>query len=71
MSAGGKRKGAGRKPRSIPLEAVTIRIEPEHAERFRTICKAKGKSQAEQFTEFIKRGRIKAQNTHAQPPKVG
>lgn len=54
MTAGGKRKGAGRKPRATPLEAITIRIEPEHAKRFRAICKAKGRSQAQQFTEWVK-----------------
>jgi hypothetical protein len=29
MSAGGKRKGAGRKPRSEPLVALTLRLAPE------------------------------------------
>jgi len=55
MTAGGKRKGAGRKPRSHPREAVTVRLEPEHAEKFRAICKAKGRSQSAQITEWIKR----------------
>jgi len=55
---GGKRKGAGRKPRLEPRKAVTVRLEPEHAEIFRKICDAKGRSQAEQITEWIKRDRI-------------
>ena len=55
---GGKRKGAGRKPRPVAREAVTVRLEPEHAERFRRLCEAKGRSQAEQLTEWIKRARV-------------
>ena len=58
MSHGGKRKGAGRKPRETPLEAITVKIEPELAERFRAICKAKERSQAKQLSEWIKRARI-------------
>jgi hypothetical protein len=54
MSAGGKRKGAGRKPRSKPREAVTVRLEPEHADMFRAICNARGKSQSGQVTDWIK-----------------
>lgn len=55
---GGKREGAGRKPRSEAREALTVRIEPEHAEKFRKLCTAKGRSQAEQITEWIKRARL-------------
>jgi len=58
MSHGGKRKGAGRKPRTTPLEAITVKLEPEHAEKFRAICKAKGRSQSSQITEWIKRAKI-------------
>ncbi len=50
---GGRRKGAGRKPRSEAREAITVRIEPEDAEKFRRLCAAKGRSQAEQITEWI------------------
>jgi len=57
MSHGGKRKGAGRKPRATPLEAITVKIEPEHAEKFRKLCKAKKRSQSGQITEWIKRAR--------------
>jgi hypothetical protein len=55
---GGKRKGAGRKPRETPLEAITVKIEPKHAERFREICATKERSQAQQITEWIKRARL-------------
>ncbi len=57
MSHGGKRKGAGRKPRTPPLEAITVKLEPDHAEKFRAVCKAKGRSQSAQITEWIKRAR--------------
>jgi len=57
MSHGGKRKGAGRKPRPTAKEAITVRIEPEHADKFRKLCTAKGRSQSEQVTEWIKRSR--------------
>jgi hypothetical protein len=55
---GGKRKGAGRKPRSEAREALTVRVEPEYAEKFRKLCTAKGRSQSAQLTEWIKRARI-------------
>ena len=55
---GGKREGAGRKPRSEVREAITVRIAPEHAEKFRSLCEAKGRSQSAQITEWIKRTRI-------------
>lgn len=57
MSHGGKRKGAGRKPRPYPLEAITVKVEPEHAEKFRAICKDKERSQSAQITEWIKKSR--------------
>tara|TARA_R110000744_G_scaffold355099_1_gene461590 strand:+ start:758 stop:934 length:177 start_codon:yes stop_codon:yes gene_type:complete len=53
MTAGGKRKGAGRKPRSIPRATISVKVEPEHAEKFRAICEAANKSQSEQITEWI------------------
>lgn len=67
---GGKRQGAGRKPRSVPRETLTIRIEPEHAEKFRAICKARGNSQSEQLTEFIKRARISDNRKTYRSPKI-
>lgn len=57
MKAGGKRKGAGRKPRDTPRETITVRIEPEHAEIFRAICKGRGVSQSVQIADWIKRER--------------
>jgi len=55
MSHGGKRKGAGRKPRATSRETITVRIEPEHAEKFRAICKAREVSQSVQISDWIKR----------------
>jgi hypothetical protein len=57
MTAGGKRKGAGRKPlppdqRSV---AVTVRLRPQVAARFRAWCIARGISQSEAFSEWVKR----------------
>lgn len=54
MTHGGKRKGAGRKPRAVPLTAITVRLEPEDAERFREICESRDLSQAGQITKWIK-----------------
>ncbi len=51
---GGKRAGAGRKPRTTPLTAITVRIEPEVAEEFKTICKDNGRSQPAQITEWVR-----------------
>jgi len=55
---GGAGRGQGRKPRSTPRTTISVKIEPEHAEKFRAICKARGNSQSEQLTEFIKRARL-------------
>tara|TARA_R110000868_G_scaffold12263_1_gene59162 strand:+ start:823 stop:999 length:177 start_codon:yes stop_codon:yes gene_type:complete len=57
MSAGGKRKGAGRKPRDTPREAITVRLEPEHAAKLRDLCKTRNVSQAAWITDKIKRSR--------------
>ena len=51
---GGKRAGAGRKPRETPRKAVTIRLEPEDAAKFETICRANGRSQPEQLAFWIR-----------------
>jgi hypothetical protein len=59
MTRGGKREGAGRKPRKIPREAITVRLEPEHAAKLRDICKAHNVSQAAWVTEKIKKSRTK------------
>jgi hypothetical protein len=55
---GGKRKGAGRKPRSVARVAITLRVEPEVAERFRLLCEAKERSQSDQFATMVSRARI-------------
>lgn len=55
---GGARKGAGRKPRETPREAITVRLEPQDAAKFKAICEAKGKSQAAQFSEWVKRAKF-------------
>ena len=55
---GGKRLGAGRKPRPVAREALTLRVEPIIAERFRKLCEAKGRSQSEQFTAMVKHARF-------------
>ena len=52
---GGKRKGAGRKPRLVPRQALTIRLEPEDVESFQELCKARGLSQSKMLTAWIKR----------------
>ena len=54
MTAGGKRTGAGRKP--LPLDqravAITMRVRPEVAARFRAWCKARGMSQSKAFSTW-------------------
>ena len=57
MSHGGKRKGAGRKPRATSRETITVRVEPEHAEKFRAICKSRGVSQSVQIADWIKQAK--------------
>ena len=54
---GGSREGAGRKPRDTPREAITVRLEPEHAAKLRDLCKAGNVSQAEWVTDKIKKAR--------------
>jgi len=58
MSAGGKRKGAGRKPRSVPKEVFTIRVEVATAQKFKALCDSNGCSQSAQFTEMVKRAKF-------------
>ncbi len=55
MSAGGKRKGAGRKPLAPDQRAVgvTVRLRPQVAARFRAWCKARGMSQSEAFYAYV------------------
>lgn len=57
MTAGGKRKGAGRPP--LPAEdrpqAVTVRIHPKLVRRFTEWCAAREISQAEAFANWVRR----------------
>lgn len=55
MTAGGKRKGAGRKPLAPDQRpvAVTVRVRPQVATRFRAWCKARGMSQNEAFSAYV------------------
>jgi hypothetical protein len=55
---GGKREGAGRKPRDTPREAITVRLEPQDAAKLRDLCAAKGLSQADWITDKIRRSRV-------------
>ncbi len=55
---GGAREGAGRPPRKEARKALTLRVEPEIAEKFTRLCEAKDRSQSEQFSEMVKRARI-------------
>jgi predicted DNA-binding protein len=50
---GGKRKGAGRKPRSEPLKAVTVRLEPEAVDKLNALCKPTGLSQSKLIAKWI------------------
>lgn len=63
MAQGGKRKGAGRKPRSEPREAITLRVEPATAQKFKRLCEGNGRSQAAQLSEMVKRARLPARNS--------
>lgn len=57
MTAGGKRKGAGRPP--LPsfekAVAVTVRVRPAIAEKFSAWSAAKGVSQAAAFAAWVRR----------------
>ena len=51
---GGKRPGAGRKPRDTPREAITVRLEPQDAAKLRDLCLLRDMSQADWFAEKIR-----------------
>jgi len=57
MTAGGKRKGAGRPP--LPANeqavAVTVRVRPAIAARFAAWCTLRGVSQSRAFSAWVKR----------------
>jgi hypothetical protein len=50
---GGKRIGAGRKPRSEPLKGVTVKLEAEAVDKLNAICKATGLSQSKLVAKWI------------------
>jgi hypothetical protein len=51
---GGAREGAGRKPRTIPRKAITVRLEPQDADRLRELCRAEELSQANWIAKQIR-----------------
>jgi len=53
MSHGGKRKGAGRKPRATPTKSITLRVDPVIAQRFVDLCKLNGLSQSRMFAKLF------------------
>ena len=57
MKHGGKREGAGRKARSTKRVAITLKVEPEIAEKFERLRETAGRSQVAQFSEMVKRAR--------------
>jgi predicted HicB family RNase H-like nuclease len=52
---GGARKGAGRKPRTIPRKSITVRLEPQDADRLRELCRAQELSQANWIAKQIRK----------------
>lgn len=55
---GGARKGAGRKPRTIPRKSITVRLEPEDADRLRELCHSENLSQANWIAKQIRRKKL-------------
>ena len=51
---GGARKGAGRKSRTIPRKAITVRLEPQDADRLRELCQTEELSQVKWITKTIR-----------------
>lgn len=52
---GGARPGAGRPRRDNPRTVVSMRIEPDIAEKFKCIAKENDISQSELFSKWIER----------------
>ena len=50
---GGKRKGAGRKPRQTARKQVNLRLEPETKDKLDRICEAEDISQTEIVTRWV------------------
>ena len=55
---GGPGRGQGRHKRSVPREAITVRLEPQDAAKLRGLCKARGVSQAEWVTGKVRSSRL-------------
>jgi len=53
---GGARAGSGRKPRAVPRVPITVRLEPDDAERLRELCRGAGCSQAEWIARAVNEG---------------
>jgi hypothetical protein len=51
---GGARKGAGRKPRSTPRKAITVKLEPQDATKLRELCQSEQLSQANWVAKQIR-----------------
>lgn len=51
---GGARKGAGRKPRTTPRKAITVKLEPQDANRLRELCQTEELSQANWIAKQIR-----------------
>jgi hypothetical protein len=51
---GGARKGAGRKPRITPRKSITVRLEPQDADRLRELCRSEELSQANWIAKQIR-----------------
>jgi len=50
---GGARKGSGRKPRPYPRETISVKMEPEVADAFRSLCDKHGLSQSKMMTKLV------------------
>jgi hypothetical protein len=51
---GGARKGAGRKTRTTKRKAITVRLEPQDADRLRDLCQTEELSQAKWIAKQIR-----------------
>ena len=58
---GGARPGSGRKRRTVPRVPITVRLEPDDAERLRELCRAAGCSQAEWIAAAVNEAPMNAE----------
>jgi len=54
VSAGGKREGAGRKPRAVPWATLSLKIEPELLDAWNARKKAHGISGPALLAKFLR-----------------